>query len=190
MTGGTPLDAAVRALNAGELVVYPTDTLLGLGARALDPGAVSKLIEAKGRAPTQPLSVAVGSYEEAEPWTQLSPARRAELRDRLPGPYTLLIPSSVLARRELAPAVLGPEGTLGLRIPDHPIARALAARCGPIVSTSANRHGEPPARTPAEARDAFGDRVQVYLPARPPPSGRPSELIDLTGARPRRIPRR
>ncbi len=120
----------------------------------------------------------------------LDPSARSIVRARLPGPYTLIFKASPRARRELAPAVLGPGATIGIRIPDHPTARALARRSGPIVSTSANRHGQPPAPTPAAARAAFGRWVRVYLPAQPEPSGRPSEILDLTGARPRPIRRR
>jgi L-threonylcarbamoyladenylate synthase len=184
-----PVDRAVRALDRGELVVYPTDTLLGIGARADRPEAVARLLEAKGRPARTPLSVAVSSYEEIEPWTVLDPSARSVARDRLPGPYTLILRASPRARRELAGPVLGPGGTVGLRIPDHPTARALAHRCGPIVSTSANRHGQPPARSLSAARAAFGDRVRVYLAAQPAPSGRPSEILDLTGARPSTIRR-
>jgi tRNA A37 threonylcarbamoyladenosine synthetase subunit TsaC/SUA5/YrdC len=80
-------------------------------------------------------------------------------------------------------------GAVGIRVPDHPLARELARRAGPITSTSANRHGARPARTIAEARATFGDAVSVYLPASPRPSGRPSTLVDLTGSQPRLVTR-
>ena len=164
MTPSAALDRAVRALDRGQIVVYPTDTLLGLGARADRPAAVRRLIDAKGRSPSQPLSVAVSSYEEVEAWAQLGDAARSEIRRRLPGPYTLLLRGSPKARRELAANVIGAQGSIGLRIPDHPTARALAHRVGPIVATSANPHGAPPARSISEARRYFGRRVSVYLP--------------------------
>ncbi len=173
------LAAAVAALRRGDLVVYPTDTLLGLGARATDAGAVERLLVAKDRPAAMPISVAVSSYEELEPLVEWLPAARAEARVRLPGPVTLLVRASREARRTLAAPLISPAGTLGVRIPDHPVARALAQGAGPITATSANRHGEPPARTVAEARRALGSSVAVYLPAEPAPSGRPSTLIDL-----------
>ncbi len=189
MIAAGPIDRAERALRAGRLVVYPTDTLLGLGARALDPGAVDRLLRAKARSARVPLSFAVSSYEEVEPWAELDAASRTEIRHRLPGPYTLLLPASAAARRSLAPGLVSAEGKVGVRIPDHPVARELARRVGPVVSTSANRHGVPPSRSIAEARAAFGREVAAYLPAVPPPSGRPSEIVDLAGAR-RRVTRR
>jgi L-threonylcarbamoyladenylate synthase len=186
---GPSLDRASRALTAGALVVFPTDTLLGLGARASDPSAVARLLRAKDRPGSQPLSAAVSSLEELESYGRLSRSARGFVRRHLPGPFTALVRPTAVARRQLASAVAGGR-TIGLRIPDHPIARELARRVGPIVATSANRHGEPPARTLAEARRAFGRTVRVYVPADPVPSGSPSEIVDLTGSRPERVARR
>jgi L-threonylcarbamoyladenylate synthase len=186
---GRPAAAAVRALLAGELVVHPTDTLFALAARALDRGAVGRLVVAKGRPDGRPLSVTVSSTEELERWGSLGPGARRFVRDRLPGPYTVLLRPTPPARRALAPEVAGGP-TVGLRVPDHPLARELARRAGPIVATSANRSGSPPARSLAEARRALGRSVAVYLAAPPRPSGTPSTLVDLTADFPRAVPRR
>ncbi len=187
---GSGLADAVRALHAGRLVVYPTDTLFGIGARASDPAAVARLAEAKGRPPGMPVSVTVSSTEEVESLAELSPAGRRFVRTHLPGPFTILVPGSALARRTLAPPAMGPSGTVGLRVPDHRVARELARRAGPITATSANRHGRPPVRTILEARRAFGDAVAAYLSGAPPPSGRPSGLVDLRHGTPRTVDRR
>lgn len=176
--------AAARALRSGRLVVYPTDTLFGLGARAEDPNAVHRLAEAKGRPGGLPLSVAVAAYEDVERWADLTPPQRALVRRLLPGPYTVLLAASREARRRLAPGVVGPAGTVGIRIPDHPVARALARAAEAIISTSVNRHGAAPARTIRSARGIFGSEVAVYLDAAPAPAGRPSVLVDLRGPRP------
>lgn len=182
-------DAAVAALRAGRLVVYPTDTLLGIGARADDPGAVDRLLEAKGRPPGQPLSVAVSSHEELERWAEFSPEARAFARRWLPGPFTLLAAPSAAARSDLAPTLTGPTGMIGLRIPDHPIARGLAQSVGPITATSANLHGEPAARSVRAAQALFGDRVSVYVHDGPSPSGHPSTLVDVAHGEPRVVRR-
>ena len=187
---GSPLAAAVRALAAGRLVVYPTDTLFGVGARAGDRRGVARLAVAKGRPSRLPVSVAVSSTEELEALATLSPPARRFVRTHLPGPYTVLVQGSKAARRALPPPVVGASGTIGCRVPDHPLARELARRAGPITSTSANRHGRPPARSVAEARRAFGAAVAVYLSGGPRPSGRPSQLIDLTHGAPRVVARR
>jgi L-threonylcarbamoyladenylate synthase len=187
---GPAVSDAVRALARGRLVVYPTDTLLGLGASARNARAVRALLRAKGRPEGTPISIALSSLEEVDRWAQLSPPARAWARAHLPGPFTLLVRPSSLARRRLPAAVLPPGGRLGVRVPDHPVARELARRAGPVTATSANRHGRPPARGVAAARRAFGTEVAVYVPAVPTPSHRPSTLVDLTGRRPLRVERR
>jgi L-threonylcarbamoyladenylate synthase len=186
---GRSAEVGARALLAGRLVVHPTDTLYALAARALDRGAVARLVHAKGRAEGRRLSVAVSSVEELERWARLGRPARKFVRDELPGPYTVLARPSVEARRALAPEVAaGP--TIGLRVPDHPLARELARRAGPIVATSANASGGRPARTVPEARRAFGRAVAAYLDDPPTPSGIPSTLVDLRGERPRQVRRR
>jgi L-threonylcarbamoyladenylate synthase len=181
---GAALAEAVAALRRGELVVYPTDTLLGLGALARDRRAVDRLLATKGRSPGQPISVCVSSTEEIERYAVVPPIARRFVRRHLPGPFTVLLAASDEARRTFAPSV-GGLGTIGFRVPDHPVARALARRAGPLTATSANRHGASAARTVHDARRSLGAAVRVYLPAIPPGSGDPSTLVDLTGDAPR-----
>ncbi len=185
---GRPVEAAVRALGAGGLVVHPTDTLYALAARALDARAVARLSEAKGRGPNRPYSVAVSSVEELERWGDFSASARRFVRDALPGPYTVLVHPTPAARRSLAPEV-GRSPRIGLRVPAHPLALELARRAGPLVATSANLSGRPPVASLAAARRAFGRRVRAYVSAPPAPTGVPSTLVDLTGTRPREVAR-
>ncbi len=180
---GPSIGAAARAHFRGAHVVHPTDTLYALAARADAPAAVDRLLKAKGRAQAQRLSVAVSSIEELETWAILSDAARRFVRRHLPGPWTLLVRPSAEARRRFAPAVAGGD-RIGLRVPDHPVARELARRVGPITATSANRSGAPAAKTVRDARRALGGSVAVYLDGAPRPSGTPSTLVDLTGPRP------
>jgi L-threonylcarbamoyladenylate synthase len=182
--------AAARALRDDRLVVYPTDTLLGLGALARSRRAVDRLARLKERPPGQPISVTLSSVPEIDHWAELTPAQRGWVRTHLPGPYTILVRATPAARRELAREMVSPEGVIGIRVPDHPVARALALAVGPVTATSANKHGAPPARSVAQARAAFGGAVTIYLPARPRPSGRPSTLVDLTGDGPNLTERR
>jgi L-threonylcarbamoyladenylate synthase len=182
-----PLDPAVRALRGGGLAVVPTDTLYGLSARADDEAAVQRLASVKRRPAGLPISVMVSSTEEIEGIADLSEMARGFVRRTLPGPVTLIVPTRPGA--PIAPALLHPNGTLGIRVPDHPVARELARRAGPITATSANRHGETPGRTLVEIRRALGRDVAAYVNLGPLPSGRPSELIDLTGDQPRRLQR-
>ncbi|MFZ0830217.1 MAG: L-threonylcarbamoyladenylate synthase [Thermoplasmata archaeon] len=179
-----PLAVAVHAVRRGQPILYPTDTLWGLGVRPDDTGAVRRLYALKERPAEMPVSVAFSSYEELEPFVRLSLTSRATIRRWLPGPFTFLLRAGPKARREWVPAVLGKSPTIGVRIPDRPVARELLARTGPLTTTSANRHGRPPCRSAAEARRVFGDQVTVYVTGGEPPSGRPSTLVDLTGRRP------
>lgn len=187
---GPTVEEAARALRSGSLVVYPTDTLLGLAARATDRRAVAHLDAAKDRPSGQPISVAVSSLAELEALATLARSSRRFLRTHLPGPYTVVVRPSRHARRTLAPRIFAEGGSLGLRLPDHPVARELARRAGPITATSANRHGEPPCPTVLRARRVFHGKVAVYLPARPPGSGYPSTLVDLRRDVPRVVARR
>jgi L-threonylcarbamoyladenylate synthase len=181
---GTTVADAARSLARGDLVVYPTDTLPGIAACATDRRAVERLLAAKGRPAGQPISVAVSSTEELEVWGDLSQEHRAWVRRHLPGPYTILVRPTVRALRAFPPSVVRKGDRLGLRVPDHPVARELARRGGPITATSANLHGRPPDRTVAAARRTFGTRVAAYLTGKPAPSGHPSNLVDLSGAHP------
>ena len=179
-----PWAAAVRAVRRGRPIFYPTDTLWGLGVRPGDRAGIRRLYAVKDRPEGMPVSVAFSSYEEMERYVQLSPTSRAMVRRWLPGPFTFLLPASTKARREWVTAVLGGSGTVGVRIPDHPVARALLARTGPLTTTSANRHGHPPCRTSREARRTFGREVGAYVTGGALPSGRPSTIVALTGRRP------
>jgi L-threonylcarbamoyladenylate synthase len=183
-----PIAAAVDALSRGEVVAYPTDTLFGLAVRADRLRALERLWEVKGRPPGLPLSVALSSTEEIESIAQLTPVARSFARLNLPGPYTLLLSWNEATR--FSAKLRAADGRVGVRIPDHPVARELARRAGPITATSANRHGHPTPSTVGALRRIFGDSVSAYLSDGPPPTGRPSQIVDLTGARPRYVDRR
>jgi L-threonylcarbamoyladenylate synthase len=183
------LSAAAEALDRGELVVYPTDTLLGLGAKASDDTAVARLMRAKDRPAGMPISIAVSSVAELESIARLTPSAASIVRRSLPGPFTFLVPISPRARDTVAAPLVGPAGAVGIRVPDHPVAREIARRVGAITCTSANRHGRPACRNVGEARREFGDIVRVYVASGPAPSGSPSTLVDLTGASPRVVTR-
>lgn len=174
------LQAAVEALGRGELVVYPTDTLYALGADALDLRAIERLYNAKQRPAAQPVSVAVASVGHIERVARLGPMARRVAERFLPGPLTLVLPPDPGIPEEL----LGDGRGLGVRVPAHPVAQALAQRFGPLTCTSANLHGRPDARTAEEARQQLGASAAVVLDAGPA-RGQPSTVLDLTGPRPR-----
>ncbi len=182
---GPSMHRAVERMRAGGLVVYPTDTLYGIGADATNFDAVEALIRLRARDGAQPISVAVSSIEEIEPLAELGEEARSYVRTHLPGPYTILARPTLRARDRLAAPIVGTNPTIGIRVPDHPLARELAREIGgPITATSANLHGAPPVRSIAQARARFGSAAG-YLDGPPHPSGAPSTLVDVTGTRPR-----
>jgi len=174
------LAGALAALDRSELVVYPTDTLYGLGADALDVDAVVRVFEAKQRPRDQPLSVAVADLAMLQRVARIPAAHRGLVERLLPGPVTLILRPDPGMPDELRGGAPG----LGVRIPAHPIARELCARFGPVTATSANLHGQASPATIAEARRQLGASVQAYLDAGPL-QGKPSTVIDLTGPAPR-----
>jgi L-threonylcarbamoyladenylate synthase len=179
------ITAAADCLRAGGLVAFPTETFYGLGADALDPAAVARVFHAKGRPADKPLLVLVDSAAMAGEVTADIPEQARRLMARYwPGPLTLILN----ARPHLPPALTAGTGTIGVRVPGHPVARALVRAAGrPVTAPSANPHGAPSPRTASEVLAGLGDAVDLVLDAGPTPGGLPSTLLDVTGTVPRVI---
>jgi len=153
------VEHAIAALGRGGIVVYPTETFYGLGARALDARGVAAVAALKGRDAGKPIAVIVGDVSQVECIVARVPALARRLIARWwPGPLTLVLP----ARGDLPPELTAGTGTIGVRVSSHPVARALAAG-GPLTATSANPGGMPSARDIATARAYFGEHVEVYV---------------------------
>ncbi len=171
---------AAEILNAGGIVAFPTETVYGLGARALDPVAVAAIFQAKGRPHDNPLIVHVDSLETMEQLGVLDDRARALVRVMMPGPLTLVVRS-----RGVVPAIaLGGLETVALRIPDHPIARELVALVGPLVAPSANLSGRPsPTDADAVMTDLAG-RIDAVIEGGPCRVGIESTVLDVRGETP------
>jgi L-threonylcarbamoyladenylate synthase len=164
----------------GGLVVFPTESVYGLGADARSDAAVARLIAVRGRETGKPILVLVDDLEMAGAVSQeLSPAA-ARLAERFwPGPLTLVLP----ARPGLPEPLTAGTGTIGVRVPAHPAARALVAGLGaPVTAPSANPPGESAPRTLAAARGYFGDAVTAYIDGGTLPGGA-STVAALEGDR-------
>jgi L-threonylcarbamoyladenylate synthase len=176
------LDRAADILRAGGLVVFPTDTFYGLAADPRQPDAVSRVFGVKGRSATAALPLIAADLEQVRAAaTSLSSATLALAEAFWPGPLTLIV--------EAAPAIVegvhGGTGTVAIRVPAHAVARALAARFGyPVVSTSANRSGEPATAIAAAAASSLGDAVELVLDGGATPGNVPSTIVDARGAEP------
>ena len=181
---------AVQALIEGKLVAFPTETVYGLAARALDDRAVMRLLEVKGRKLGHPLTLAIRSAEEARDYVpDMSPLAQRLARRCWPGPVTLVVddthPESLV--RQFPPAVqeaVSPNGTLGLRVPGHQvILDVLRMLAGPLTLSSANRSGQAEARTAQEVLEALDDDVELVLDDGPARFGEPSAVVRVEGKR-------
>lgn len=168
------IERAAAALREGDLVVYPTETVYGLGADALDAAAVERVFAAKGRPRDRPVSMAVPDIETAGTHTRLTERERAFADRFLPGPVTV-----VVDRDDAVPDVLtAGRDRVGIRIPDHGLALALLDRVAPVTATSANRSGRPSVRQPAALDDGVREAVSVTLDGGETPGGG-STVVDV-----------
>ncbi|HEY8432151.1 MAG TPA: L-threonylcarbamoyladenylate synthase [Sandaracinaceae bacterium] len=177
------IEDAVQVLRAGGLVAFPTETVYGLGADARNPEAVRRIFAVKGRPAGHPLIVHLPSAEHLERWAARVPAAARELAARFwPGPLTV-----ILEKRDDVPGeVTGGQPTVGLRVPDHPLARELLdAFGGGLAAPSANRFGSVSPTTARHVRDDLGDAVDRVLDGGPCRVGVESTIVDLSGDVPR-----
>ena len=175
------LNEALAALKAGLPVAIPTDTVYGLAADPFAPGAVDRIFEAKQRPRSVELPVLVPDIEAALALATAVPDVAHRLMARFwPGPLTVVLP-----RRPGLDADLGEdEATVGVRCPGHAIPRLLSLRCGPLATTSANRHGQPTLTTAADVAETFGDAVAMVIDGGTC-AGSPSTVVDCTGLEPK-----
>ncbi|GAB2474180.1 L-threonylcarbamoyladenylate synthase [Jatrophihabitans fulvus] len=177
------IETAAHSVQAGELVVLPTDTVYGIGADAFDAVAVTDLLRAKGRGRDMPVPVLVGSWSTIDGLvTAVDERTRALVEAFWPGALTIVVTHAPSLTWDLGDS----RGTVALRMPLHPVAIELLEQTGPMAVSSANRSGHPPARTAREARDQLGEDVAVYLEDGPVVGeGVASTIVDVTEAIPR-----
>ncbi|MFC7234899.1 L-threonylcarbamoyladenylate synthase [Halosegnis marinus] len=169
------MDRAVAALGDGELVVYPTETVYGLGADALNAAAVERVFDAKGRDRADPVSMAVPSVAAAAGPTRLTDRDRAFMEAFLPGPFTV-----VVERGPDVPDVLtAGRDRVGVRVPDHPVAVELLERAGPLTATSANVSGRGSVRTVSALDPEIRAAASEVLDAGETPGGQGSTVVDV-----------
>jgi L-threonylcarbamoyladenylate synthase len=174
---------AADVLRRGGLVAFPTETVYGLGANALDAGAAARIFAAKGRPAANPLIVHVADAPQvtqvAAAWSETA----AQLAARFwPGPLTLVLPK----RATVPDAVTAGGLTVGVRVPAHPVAGALLRTAGvPVAAPSANRSTELSPTTAAHVLGGLGGRIDLIIDAGPTPGGIESTVLDLTADPPR-----
>lgn len=173
------LKRAAQLIREGRLVAFPTETVYGLGANALDESAVERIFLAKGRPSTSPLIVHVDSVEMARSLVEAWPEAAGILAGHYwPGPLTLVLPKKAL----IPAAVTAGLATVGLRMPAHPVALALIREAGvPIAGPSANRFTELSPTTAEHVRKSLGSAVDLILDAGPASVGLESTVLSLAG---------
>jgi L-threonylcarbamoyladenylate synthase len=176
------ISEAARLLRAGELVAFPTETVYGLGAHALDERAVRKVFEAKGRPSYNPLIVHVAALDHARRVTAAWPTAAQRLAERFwPGPLTLVLPKSAVVPSIVTAGL----DTVAVRVPAHPVALALIREAGiPIAAPSANRFTELSPTTARHVEKSLADRVAMIVDGGPTAVGIESTVVDLTHGTP------
>lgn len=179
LPAGAPgaLDAAADALRAGGIVGLPTETVYGLGVM-VEAGPVAALIAAKRRPPDKGIALLIDGLDQASGWVLIPDVAHRLAAALWPGALTLVLP--LRPGVSLPGAVTGGRATVGLRLPDHPVPRALARRLGPLAVSSANLTGEPEAHTAAQLVAAVGEALALVLDDGPVRGGVVSTVVEVT----------
>ncbi len=168
--------SAIAVLARGELVAFPTDTVYGLGADAFNDQAVRKLYLAKGRSHEKAIPVLIANLEQFVEVVDQTTLTAMRLIEKFwPGPLTIILGQAT----DLASSISA-RGTVGVRIPDHPIAQELILEAGPLAVTSANRSGDPEACTAEEIETTLDAQVRLLVDGGRTLGGQPSTVVDCT----------
>ena len=169
--------SALEALAAGDVVGMPTDTVYGLAIDPFNPRAVENLYELKGRPAGKPIGLLAASREQAETVGEITGAARQLADSYWPGALTLVVTPRVILSDWVGDAQ---RRTVGIRVPDHPVAVGLLEQSGPLAVTSANRSGDSEVTDHIAASEIFGEEVAVYVKG-DCPGGVASTVVDATG---------
>ncbi len=180
---GTDPDCLARALKVlydGGLVAFPTDTVYGLGALAMDGKAVESIYSAKDRPVEKAIPVLLAEAQDMQKVGSNIPTMARKLASHFwPGPLTLIIPKD-----PTLPNSVSSTDTVGVRVPDHPLARALLNSVGPLAVTSANLSGRPSPSTAEEVFAQLTGRIALIIDGGKTPGGVASTVVDCTGEKP------
>ncbi len=175
----TARSTAVDLLKNGDVVVFPTDTIYGIGASIAKESGIKKIFEVKSRSPDKPLIIYVASFEQLQQVTQAIPESTiSSLRKIWPGAMSGIFPKTEV----VPPFVTSGKNTVAVRIPNHQLCLELVRQVGaPLAVTSANVSGMETQKTAPEVAAQLGERVPLVLDGGPNPEEQPSTLVDFTG---------
>ncbi len=181
------LDAAAEVVLRGGVIAFPTDTLYGLGCSLFDVSAVEMIGHLKRRDPRHAVISLIPEIDQVYGLAaDVTGSAEKLIRKCWPGPLSLIFHASGIVPKR----VQGAGGTIALRCPNDPLSLALLARIGgPVVSSSANLSGQPPAETAEDVVRYFGNQLDLILDGGPRRGGVPSTLLDVTGPRPKLLRR-
>jgi len=175
-SSSSAIPRALKILKAGGLVAFPTDTVYGVGALAFDGKAVESIYIAKDRPVEKAILILIGDSDDLEKVGIDIPDSAHQLASRFwPGPLTILVP-----KRADLPEAISATSTVGVRVPDHDVARALLRAAGPMAVTSANISGKPNPVTAQEVFEQLAGRIALIIDGGKTPGGVPSTLVDCT----------
>jgi len=174
------IQRALEVLQAGGLVAFPTDTVYGVGARAFDGQAVESIYTAKDRPIEKAIPVLIGDSQDIAKTASEVPAMARKLAKHFwPGPLTIIVP-----KRSDLPDSVSATNTVGVRVPDHRVAREVLRAAGPMAVTSANISGQPSPSTAEEVFMQLNGRIALILDGGKTPGGVASTVVDCTGTKP------
>jgi len=174
------ISRALEVLHGGGLVAFPTDTVYGVGALAFDEAAVESIYHAKDRPVEKAIPILIGSPDDLEKVASDVPPIASKLAAHFwPGPLTLVIP-----KHPDLPEVVSATPTVGVRVPDHPVARALLTAAGPMAVTSANISGQASPQNAEEVVRQLNGRIALVLGGGETPGGVPSTVVNCLGTKP------
>jgi L-threonylcarbamoyladenylate synthase len=168
---------SINTLKKGGIIVFPTETIYGLGVDINNDSALERLVELKGRPKNMPISIAVIDFSQITRYAEISSLAKKIINQCLPKPITILLK----AKGDLNKKLTGGSELIGFRFPDNQLTREIIKSFGPITATSANLHGTPEPVTIDSAIGQFGDQVGVYIDTGPCKFAAPSTVIDATG---------
>jgi len=178
------IQEASRVVKNGGLVVYPTDTVYGLGCDPFSVRAVKRVFKVKGERKEKPLPILASNIESIEKIAHLNKRARKIAERHWPGPLTLVVPK----KPALPNAVTCGLASVGVRIPNHKVSVQLISLCdGLLIGTSANKTGEKPPKTAREANKQLGGQVDIVLDGGPTPLSQESSIVDLTYRKPKML---
>jgi len=171
---------ALEILKHGGLVAFPTDTVYGVGVFAFDGKAIGNIYIAKNRPVKKAIAILIGGPEDLDKVSKEVPSMATKLAEHFwPGPLTVIVP-----KRPDLPDEVSSSSTVGVRVPDHPFARALLAAAGPMAVTSANISGQTSPKSAEDVRRQLGGRIPLILDGGETPGSVPSTVVDCTGTEP------